>query len=106
MDELNTTTGIVKEILETDIKARNSDSHLYMRVLEYISEREGFALGCMTVQYFLENMKEYGYPGFETVRRTRQMIQAKRPDLASNEKIAAMRKGREQVFREYARGDV
>ena len=102
MNELQTTTKLVKAILEANPQTRNSDSFLYLKVLEYISEKEGFALYHMTVPYFLENMKDYGFPGFETVRRTRQKVQAECPELAACEKVSAMRSENEAMFREYA----
>ena len=104
MTDLNTTTKLVKHIPETDKQTRNSDSFLYLKVLEYISEKEGFALNHMTVPYFLENMNEYGFPGFETVRRTRQKIQADFSDLAACDKVHAMRMENEQAFKTYALG--
>lgn len=104
MTDLNTTTKLVKHILENNQQTRNSDSFLYLKVLEYISEKEGFALNHMTVPYFLENMNEYGFPGFETVRRTRQKLQADFPDLAACDKVQAMRMENEQAFKAYALG--
>ena len=106
MNDLHTTTQLVKAILEEDKQARNSDSFLYLKVLEHISEQEGFALGHMTVPYFLENMKEYGFPGFETVRRTRQKVQQHHPELAACDKVKGMRMIEETEFRQYARSEV
>lgn len=102
MNELKTTTKLVKAILEENKQARNSDSFLYLKVLEHISKQEGFAISHMTVPYFLENMKHYGFPGFETVRRTRQKIQAMFPELAACDKVADMRAAQEDEFRAYA----
>ena len=106
MNELQNTTQLVKAILEEDKQARNSDSFLYLKVLEHISEKEGFAINHMTVPYFLENMKEYGFPGFETVRRTRQKVQQHHPELAASKKVAGMRMIQETEFRQYARSEV
>ena len=106
MNDLKTTTKLVKAILEEDKQARNSDSFLYLKVIEHISEQEGFAINYMTVPYFLENMKEYGFPGFETVRRTRQKVQQHHPELAACDKVAGMRMINETEFRRYSRGEV
>ena len=106
MNDLNTTTKLVKAILEQDEMARNSDSFLYLKVLEHISNQEGFAINHMTVPYFLENMKEYGFPGFETVRRTRQKVQQHHPELAACDKVTRMRMLNETDFRRYSRGEV
>ena len=106
MTDLKNTTAIVKAILETEPQTRNSDSYLYLKVLEYISEKEGFALGFMTVPYFLENMKDYGYPPFESVRRTRQKLQATFPELAACPEVEKGRMENEKVYRSFARGDL
>ena len=106
MNDLHTTTKLVKAILEEDKQARNSDSFLYLKVLEHISEQEGFSLHHMTVPFFLENMKEYGFPGFETVRRTRQKVQQHHPDLAASDRVKGLRMIEETEFRQYARGEV
>lgn len=104
MNDLKTTTKLVKHILEDDKQCRNSDSFLYLKVLEHISNEEGYALERMTVPFFLENMNLYGFPGFETVRRTRQKIQQTHPHLAASEAVEEMRMVNEEKFLAYARG--
>jgi hypothetical protein len=106
MNELKTTTNLVKAILEEDEQARNSDSFLYLRVIEHIAEQKGRNITYMTVPYFLQNMKKFGYPGFETVRRTRQKVQQHHPELAACDKVAGMRMINETEFRRYSRGEV
>lgn len=106
MCDFKTTTELVKTILEEDVQSRNSDSFLYLKVLERISDKEGFALCFMTVPYFLENMKDYGFPGFETVRRTRQKVQATYPELAATKKVKEMRQQNQEEFRAFALGDL
>ena len=106
MNDLKNTTAIVKAILEKEPQTRNSDSYLYLKVLEYISEKEGFALCFMTVPYFLENMKDYGFPPFESVRRSRQKIQATFPELAACKEVEKARMENEKVYRSFARGDI
>ena len=106
MNELKCTSKLVKQILETDPQTRNSDCILYFKVLHVISTRNGIRLQEMTVPDFLLNMKSYGFPGFETVRRARQKIQATYPGLAASKKISEMRMINETEFRVFARGDV
>jgi hypothetical protein len=103
MDDLNTTTKIVKHILNTEPHTRNSDSFLYLRVLEYIADQQGLMFPAMTVQYFLTNLSDLPFPGFETVRRTRQKLQADYPDLAANTSVKAMRAEKEQEYLNYVR---
>jgi len=104
MTNLTTTTKLVKAILEENQQARNSDSYLYLKVIEHISEEEGYGLQHMTVPFFLENMNGYGFPPFESVRRTRQKIQQTYPHLAASKKVEEYRTANEEVYRAYAQG--
>ena len=106
MNELKCTSNLVKRILETDPQTRNSDCILYFKVLHVVGMQKGIKISELTVPDFLLNMKAYGFPGFETVRRTRQKIQATYPELAACEKIAAMRMINETEYRVYARSEV
>lgn len=105
VDNLKATAHIVKHVLEEDKRTRNSDSLLYLKVLEYISRRSDCPdLKDLTVPHFLLNMKEYGFPPFESVRRNRQLIQAKYPELAAEDPIDAHRLVNEERVLEYVRG--
>jgi hypothetical protein len=100
--ELHTTQDIVKEILETNKMARNSDMALYVKVCEKINP------GALSKPFWvvLLSLKEYNLPNFETVRRTRQKLQASYPELAGDVDVEAQRILNEEVFKEYARGMV
>lgn len=102
MNELKTTTKLVKAILEEDKQTRNSDSYLYLKVLDHIAHRDGIFLAGMPVPYFLENMQRLGFPPFESVRRSRQKIQAAFPELAACEKVEAMRAEQKAEYFAYA----
>lgn len=106
MNELKNITKLVKLVLDQDEKARNSDSYLYFRILKILGERKGIDVNNTPVTLFLLNMTKWGFPPFESVRRTRQKIQAECPELAGNDKVMSMRAEREQEFREFARGGV
>ena len=106
MNDLKTTTKLVKAILEEDKQARNSDSFLYLKVLDHISQEKGIHLDGITVPDFLLSMNVLGFPGFETVRRTRQKIQQHNPELAACDNVKGMRMINETEFRRYARGEV
>jgi len=101
-DDLKTTTSVVKKILETDEQSRNSDSFLYFKVLEHYGNRTGVDIHNMSVPHFLLNMSHLGVPPFESVRRTRQKVQAAYPWLTSNKKVAEFRSANEQIYRAYA----
>ena len=98
MNEIRRTSKIVKEILTESEAARNSDTALYIKVCEKLNPS-------VLWQPFLDvvvTLKENGLPPFETVRRTRQKIQAEHPELAGSERVSAFREELEKDFREYA----
>lgn len=102
--KLRETTKIVKHILETDSRARNSDSFLYLKVIEHIAESKGINLNGISIPMFLVSMKENGFPPFESVRRTRQKMQHDYPDLRANQAVNDKRLENEMAYREYALG--
>lgn len=106
-ENLQTLAAIVEAIMEEDERARNCDPFLYLRVLEVIAERNEcpISLMSMSVQYFLLHMKEHGFPPFESVRRNRQLVRSRRPDLAPSEMIDAYRQANEEVMLEYVRSE-
>lgn len=104
--ELKNTTALVKDILEQDQKARNSDSFLYFQVLKRLGKEKDLDLDYVSVTVFLLNMSEWGFPPFESVRRARQKLQAEFPELSANKKVAAHRAENEEAFRQFAREGV
>ena len=106
MLDLKNTTALVKSILEQDKQCRNSDSFLYLKVLSVTAKQKGIDLEKMSVPYFLLNLHGAGLPGFETVRRTRQKIQASYPHLAACERVEGFRAENEQQYKAYAVGEV
>lgn len=104
--QLITTTNLVKTILETNTQARNSDSYLYLKVLEHIALQKGIDLQGLTVPNFLLSLNVLGLPCFETVRRSRQKIQSEYPELAANKAVQEFRAANEQEYRGYAKGSV
>lgn len=105
MNDLKTTTALVKSILEQDKQCRNSDSFLYLKVLSVIGKQKGIDIEKMSIPYFLLNLHGAGFPGFETVRRTRQKLQQHHPELAACEAVEGFRMENEAEFRAYARGE-
>ena len=104
LNELNNTTAMVKSVLIAHPQARNSDNYLYYTICKDIGKRHGIDVDKMSMPTFLLHLKEYGFPGFETVRRTRQKIQADCPELAGDDYVEAQRMLNEEAFREFARG--
>ena len=105
MNDLKNTTEMVKAILEQDKQCRNSDSFLYLKVLSVVAKQKGINLEKMTVPFFLLNLHGAGFPGFETVRRTRQKIQQHHPELCACEAVEGFRMENEAEFRAFARGE-
>lgn len=99
MKELQNTAKIVKQILEEDEKARNSDNYLIIKVYERLYP----PVANMPFSYVLKHRKDYGLPSFETIRRTRQKLQHDYPELAACDAVRTNREIRENEFREYAR---
>lgn len=102
--ELRTTTELVRQILESQPRARCSDNFLYYWVCYIIGKRNGIDIDKMSMPRFFLHLSEYGFPQFETVRRTRQKLQASYPELCGDDTVEGLRRVNEEAFREYARG--
>ena len=100
---LQQTSKIVKAILEEEEHARNSDSYLYLKVLYRVGQAKEIDVNAMSVTDFLLHRSELGFPCFETVRRSRQKIQAEHPELSGTNDVEAQRVINERVYRDYAR---
>jgi len=98
--ELKNTSDIVKVILQKYPDTRNSDDLLYLKVCEYVNGTH-ISLPFWKV---IKDRKDFGYPPFESVRRSRQKIQAEFPELASNKVVQAKRTQNEEIYKEFARG--
>lgn len=82
MDELRNTAKAVKRALETDRKARNCDDYLYFLVCKEKLSEIGVDIKTLSFETALLWRKVYKLPPFETVRRARQKIQSKYPELS------------------------
>ncbi|MEG0416567.1 MAG: hypothetical protein RR565_10590 [Erysipelothrix sp.] len=60
----------------------------------------------MSVPSFLLQMKDYGFPAFETVRRSRQKIQETYPELLATGIIGKRRVKKENEYREFAKSGI
>lgn len=100
---LKTTKAIVKSILEICKPARNSDSYLYLKVIDYFDREYCTDIRNMTVEDFLTGECNIPIPPFETVRRTRQKVQEEFPHLAACSDVSLLRALNEEAYREFAR---
>ena len=104
MQRMKNTTTLVKAILEQDKRCRNCDSLLYLKVLRIVGDQKGIDIMHMPVPYFLIQMHGTAFPPFESVRRARQKIQEKCPELAASEAVREHRLKNEEAVRAYVLG--
>jgi len=97
MRRLKNVEYVVENILNTMEETRSSDDILYLNVCEHFNNEAP----SMTLKDFLSERKSTGCPTFETVRRTRQKVFEKRPDLKPN-RITELREDMIPVFVDYA----
>lgn len=98
--------ALVKKIMEQDAGTRNCDSYLYLKVISEVAKTKNYDLSAVSVTDYLSNMSQWGFPPFESVRRSRQKLQENNPDLASIDVVQDFRVQNEAVFREFARGEL
>ncbi|MFR5291173.1 MAG: hypothetical protein ACLTGC_03865 [Eisenbergiella sp.] len=106
MNDLKNVSSLVKQILEDNPDARNSDNVLYLEVLRYYSSKKDIDLYRLSVPDFLMKLEQKGFPAFETVRRSRQKVQATYPNLAATGIVGVFRARNEKVYREFAKSKV
>lgn len=101
MRDVYKTQDVVKNTLIKYPETRNSDNVLYVRVCNLINPR-----ACTySFSYVLQHLSELGLPKVETVRRTRQKIQAENPELRASDRVTDGRYENYKVMKEYALND-
>lgn len=103
MYSLKDTTALVKSILERHEEYRGNDGFLYLKVLRVIAKEKNISIEFMTIPDFFANYHGKQFPPFESVRRARQKIQARFPELAASEKVEEARLEKEAEYRAYAK---
>lgn len=98
MRRLREIQPLVEYQLTNNKATRADDSLLYSKVCEMIDSD----ISLMPFATVLENRAHFGIPGFETVRRARQKLQAERVNLRPPKAVEAMRAEAEKEFFEYA----
>ena len=99
--KLSSTKALVKEILEENEQARNSDMILYYEVCKRLNRdvlRQPFGIVVL-------DLEKFGLPPFESVRRSRQKVQAECPYLAPSDKVREFRAENEEAYRKFALGE-
>ena len=78
MHDLKAVSSLVKQILEENTSARNSDNVLYLEILRYYSSAKGVDLYQLTVPDFLMKLEQKGFPRLKRSdaadRKCRQLI--------------------------------
>lgn len=97
--ELRTIEEKVKYILVNDPETRDSDKKL-------IASFIGTFVPNLSLMTFKDAMTDEMMPSPETIRRTRQKIQASIPSLKASREVEIFRDENEAVFTKYARGGV
>lgn len=105
MDDLKTIQAVVRDVLEREPFCRNSDSFLELEVLKVYAKRMDIDLGTMTVDVLYQNRTAWGFPKSESIRRTRQLVQAKHPELAASDPIDGWRLANEERVKSFVRAD-
>lgn len=102
MQELNTVKELVRFVLTMEPNARNSDSYLYLKVIEQQAKEKKIDLHLLSVPWFFLHSGTEGFANYESVRRARQKLQAECPHLMGVARVEAARRENETAFREWA----
>ena len=86
-------------VLENHPEARESDDVLFSLVYENCNP----IVVNMSFEKVMKNRAAYGLPTLESIRRSRQMIANRRPDLDCSKRKRRLRDAAEEEYREYAR---
>lgn len=103
MESIRSVSRMVKEALKSSDRARKDDSWLYYLVCKKKLAERQIEIDSLSFKDGLLNRFELGLPAFETVRRSRQKMQERFPELAADSETQAIRSDREKAFREFAR---
>ena len=99
MKDLKTIESRVRVILSNHKEARDDDMILY---LLYCNRYGEVKIGELPFEMVMNNYKVFHIPCFESIRRTRQKIQAVTPELGCSPKVRRARKKQQGNFKAYA----
>ena len=102
MSKLKTIENRVLAVLRDEKKARDDDMLLYFMVCQRCFY-DSHGMKDMSFNEFTHNFRELGCPNFESVRRTRQMIQSQYPELACSPKARRARSRGQKAYEKYAK---
>ncbi len=99
MKDLKTIESRVRAILENNPDARDDDMILY---LMYSNKYGKVRVGELPFEMVMSNYKVFHIPCFESVRRTRQKIQASTPELGCSPEVRRARRKQQKKYESYA----
>lgn len=97
--------GISKRVLEAlkqSPMARNCDNWLYYSICKEVLAETKIDIDTLSFTDALLKRNALNLPPFESVRRSRQKLQAQYPELAADAEVVAMRELLENEYREFA----
>ena len=100
-ENLPRVTKTVEYYLRKDKKCRVSDDYLYMCIVRDICRFAEKPFADLTFRDVMEHRAELGIPKFESVRRSRQMLQAEFPDLKPSKPVVQKRTELETEYRKW-----
>lgn len=100
MLKLKTIEDKVKAVLTSQTNTRDDDMKLYLCVCRCCLP----SIGAMPFETVMTQCRSLGIPCFESVRRTRQKLQAQNPELIGTARVKKLRTAQEQVYQQYAEG--
>lgn len=101
--DIKTVESLVEETLMDCRAARNSDNILCFKIYQKLLEKRGMDITKISAAMLFLNMKHYGLPSTETIRRSRQKLQATNEFLRGDKDVSKAREENEEVFKQYAR---
>ena len=99
MKDLKTIESRVRAILSKNKEARDDDMILYLMYCNHYGE---VRVGELPFEMVMNNYKVFHIPCFESVRRTRQKIQASAPELGCSPNVRRARSQYQGKFKAYA----
>lgn len=98
LEDIYSTEGLVKEVLENFPDTRSSDSLLYVKICKMINPK----IARMPYERVMLEADKLGIPRYDSVSRCRRKVQAEYKELRGDKKTTGYRFLRWKVFREYA----
>ena len=102
MKKLETVENRVLAVLKEHPEARNDDMKLYL-LISKACIYDTYGIADFSFEDVMSNNKAYGIPCFESIRRTRQKIQAKYPELGCSPEVRRARHKMQRVYSDYAK---